>query len=150
MQYESEEDKFCYTRQEVLDKICVSFAGRVAEQLIYGEAGVTTGANADIAHARKLAFAMVDDYAMEEDFLLGAGDELSESTKQAFDKKVNAILKEQYARARALLLQNRCALERITEKLILENSLDSRQIEALLQAVETRVCTNEGKEGIIT
>jgi ATP-dependent Zn protease len=146
MQYESEEDKLAYSRQDVLDKICVSFAGRVAEQLVYGEAGVTTGANADIAQARKLAFAMVDDYAMEEDFLLGAGESLSESTRQAIDLRVNAILKEQYGRAKALLAQNQVALEMLVDKLIRENSLDSRQIEELLQFVERRACAEKEEE----
>lgn len=133
MQYESGEEKFDYTRQEILDRICVSFAGRAAEELIYGSKGVTTGANADIIHARNLAKALVDDYAMDMDFLLGMGDVQSETTKKLFDEKVNSILKAQYARAKQVLTAHQEPLKRLTDKLMEENSLEARQIDELLK-----------------
>jgi ATP-dependent Zn protease len=55
-------------------------------------------------------------------------------------------LKEQYGRAKALLAQNQVALEMLVDKLIRENSLDSRQIEELLQFVERRACAEKEEE----
>lgn len=139
MQFESEEDKQNYSRRELLDKICVCFAGRVAEQLIYKEEGITTGSQADLKQARALAQSLVDGYGMDMDLLLGMDDVKSETTKRLFDRKINTILKEQYTRARELIAQNRQALEILTKELIQENGLDSRQIDAILNPlIKTR------------
>ena len=132
---ESEEDKMDYSRQNILDKICVCFAGRVAEQLVYGEDGITTGARADFQHARALAQSLIDEYGMDMDFLLGMSEAKSETTKRLFDRKLNSLLKEQYVRAKELILHNRKALEALTEKLMRDNSLDSQQIESILNAL---------------
>jgi len=149
MQYDSEEDKLDYTRQELLDKICVAFAGRAAERLVYGEKGLTTGAGADVKQARKLAFALVDEYAMEEDFLLGVSDMQSEKTKQWFDEKANALLKEQSARATELLAGQRDRLERLVETLLRENSLNMKEIEDTLASFDDeKRDTEENKGGV--
>mgnify|MGYP002825568724 CR=1 FL=1 len=43
-----EEDKYSYSHQSILDRICGLYGGRIAEELIYGKKGVTTGASNDI------------------------------------------------------------------------------------------------------
>ena len=138
MQYESEEDKMDYTKQEVLDKICVSFAGRVAEQLKYGEKGITTGASSDLKQARSLACALVDEYAMDDSFLLGIANARSETAKKVFDEKVENVLKEQLFRATKMIKQNQSVLELFTEKLMAENSLNTCQIEEIFASLAVK------------
>lgn len=147
MQSENGEERLDYTRQDILDKICVSFAGRAAEQMIYGVNGLTTGAGSDLKHARELAYMLLNDYAMDEDFLLGMGDVQSETTKQMFDSKANLLLKEQYARATNLLQKNKGMLDKLADALMQEHSLNARRINEVLQAVEgtQEECMNVGE-----
>ena len=129
---ENDEEKFDYTKQELLDKICVCFAGRVAEKLIYGEAGITTGASSDMEVARNLAKEIVGSLAMQEDFLLGCENSQSEESKRTFDKAVNELLKEQFIRTQKLIADNQEGLEALTRELMKENSLNKDEIEKVL------------------
>ncbi len=132
MQFDSEEDKLDYTRQDLLDKICVCFAGRAAELAGYGkDRGVTTGAGSDIEQARKFAYMLVDEYAMDEGFLLGSCGR-SETSKSLADERVSAVLAEQYARSIKLVTRYDAALRALVELLMQENSLDARRIDMLL------------------
>ena len=54
-----EEDKYSLSKQAILDRICGLFGGRIAEELIYGTDGVTTGASNDIERASELARNMI-------------------------------------------------------------------------------------------
>lgn len=136
MQCDGEEDSFDYTHQELLDIICVSFGGRAAERLIYGESGLTSGASSDLKQARRFANAVFNDYGMDDAFLLGIGE--SEAMKRMMDEKVNALLQEQYARATKLLTENRKMLDVFTEALLKENSLTTKRINELLQTIDNK------------
>ena len=59
-----EEDKYSYSHQSILDRICGLYGGRIAEELIYGERGVTTGASNDIERATELAHNMVTKWGL--------------------------------------------------------------------------------------
>ena len=61
-----EEDKYSYSKESILDRICGLFGGRIAEELIYGEGGVTTGASNDIERATELARNMVTKWGLSE------------------------------------------------------------------------------------
>ena len=135
MQFDNGEDKFGYTRQNLLDKICACFGGRAAERLIYGEDGLTTGASADLETARNIAKAIVDEYGMQEGFLLGASGASSEENKKRFDGYVNEILTEQYARANEMMQNNRAILEKQTERLLKANSMNKQELESFFQEV---------------
>ena len=54
-----EEDKYSHSKQYILDRICGLYGGRIAEELVYGEKGITTGASNDIERATELARNMV-------------------------------------------------------------------------------------------
>ncbi|MDR7464853.1 MAG: ATP-dependent zinc metalloprotease FtsH, partial [Armatimonadota bacterium] len=58
------EDKYNYTRSEILDRITVALGGRVAEEIVFGE--VTTGAQNDFEQATELARRMVTEFGMSE------------------------------------------------------------------------------------
>ena len=59
-----EEDKYSNSKQEILDRICGLFGGRIAEELIYGDKGITTGASNDIERATDLARNMVTKWGL--------------------------------------------------------------------------------------
>ena len=62
-----EEDKYSHSRQYILDRICGLYGGRIAEQLIYGEKGITTGASNDIERATELARNMVTKWGLSQE-----------------------------------------------------------------------------------
>lgn len=55
-----------YTKQYLLDKICVGMGGRIAEELVNGKSRVTTGAQNDIEQVTKTAKLMVEQFGMSE------------------------------------------------------------------------------------
>ena len=69
---EDEDDKFLNTREELLNRIRVSLAGRAAEEVFFGD--ITTGAHNDLEKANKIATSMVCDYAFVDELGLSIFD----------------------------------------------------------------------------
>ena len=134
---DTDEDKFEYTYDELLDKICVMLAGRAAERIVYGAKGLTTGASSDLDKARSIARQAVDAYGMQEDFLVGALHLVSEKSKQELDERINQILIEQYARATKMLTEKRDILEALTAKLMKVNSMNQNELRAFFEGMES-------------
>jgi len=146
------EDKYTYTRSELLDRITVALGGRVAEELTFGE--VTTGAQNDFEQTTDLSRRMVTEFGMSEKLgLLTFGKRhgpvflgrdlvetrnYSEEIAYEIDKEVRRIIDECYVRARAILSDNREKLERIAKALLERESLEGEELERALsgQALE--------------
>ena len=116
------EDRFLMTKSELENKIAVLLGGRIAEELIFGEA--STGAQNDLVKATDIAKSMVKAYGMSEK--LGTvtlererqpqfiqiqpsqekGD-YSEETAQEIDFEIRRIIDEQYERVKRLLGEKR-------------------------------------------
>jgi cell division protease FtsH len=142
------EDRYLVTREDLLDRICVMYGGRVAEELVFGD--VSTGAHDDLARATETARQMVTRLGMSERlgamtfgrsqtyrFLEGMGVEernYSEQTAQVIDAEVRALLEDQRRRAVEILTEKRPLLERMTRRLLEVETLDRPEIEALLAA----------------
>jgi cell division protease FtsH len=142
------QDRYLVTREELLDRICVLFGGRVAEELVCGD--ISTGAHDDLTKATETARQMVTRLGMSEKlgpqtfgraeesrFLPGMGIEernYSEQTAQAIDAEVGTILDAQHARARQILESRRDVLERLAVRLIETETLDRDAIDALVEA----------------
>jgi cell division protease FtsH len=142
------EDRYLVTREDLLDRICVMFGGRVAEELVCGD--VSTGAHDDLTRATETARQMVTRLGMSEKlgamtfgrqqhprFLEGLGMEertYSEETARAIDAEVRAILEGEHRRAREILAEKREVLERMTRRLLEVETLDRAEIETLLGA----------------
>ena len=113
-------DKGNYTYQELMDRVCVSLAGRAAEIEVYGEeAGTNTGASSDIKHARYYMKISLNDFAM--------GDKLYARWSQ---EQIEELMQQQYARTFQMLRDNRQTLEKLTDLLVQRKSLDQAQLEA--------------------
>jgi cell division protease FtsH len=114
-QYLPEEDKYSSSRRQLISMICSLFGGRIAEEMIGGVDGVTTGASNDIERATQLARNMVTKWGLTEKMgpILYGEDEsqapgggnthYSEDTSREIDKEVRDILNNAYSTAEKLL-----------------------------------------------
>ncbi|MBQ3323515.1 MAG: ATP-dependent zinc metalloprotease FtsH [Muribaculaceae bacterium] len=105
------EERQITPRQALLDKICSLMAGRVAEEMFLGI--IDTGALNDLERATKIAYAMVTYYGMSEELPnvsyydssenYGFTKPYSEERAERIDKEVQAIIDQEYKRAREIL-----------------------------------------------
>ncbi len=136
-------DKNLLTKEELEDKIATLTGGRAAEEEVFGQ--ITTGASNDIEQATKLARAMITRYGMNDEFdmvafetvnnqYLGGDTSLacSAETQQAIDQKVVALVKQQHAKARKILADNREALDRLARHLYEKETITGEEFMQLL------------------
>jgi ATP-dependent Zn protease len=129
--YFADEEKTGYTRDELLNKICMAMAGRASEVLEFGAAGINTGASGDIKTASSIARNMICSYGMVEDCFLFF-DTKNGREPDFVAEKAQAILKEQYARATELLKNNKSKVNKVAEALLDKNSLSEEELDQLL------------------
>ena len=140
-----EGDRYLMSREEIMSRIATLTAGRVAEEIAFGT--VTTGAANDIEQATKLARAMVTRYGMSDEFgmvamesvenaYLGGDASLSCSaeTQARIDQLVVETVKAQYGRAKAILMENRAALDRLAKHLYEKETITGEEFMQLLGA----------------
>jgi cell division protease FtsH len=143
------EERFLMSRTEIQDRLVVLLGGRVAEEITVGE--ISTGAQDDLVNATDLARRMVRELGMSEAMGLasfeprrapgrdgafwptGGGSDYSDETARAVDAEVARILGEARARARALLLEHRDALERVARRLLDAEVLSGEDLRSLLK-----------------
>jgi cell division protease FtsH len=142
-----EEDKFNTKRKELLDNLCVSMGGRVAEELFLGD--ISSGAAGDIRgvtwYARKMVcqwgmserLGMVE-YGEHEDYVflgreISRSRDYSEATAEEIDREVRRLSDEAYVRARDLISAHRDAVETIAKALLEYETLDGSQIEEIVR-----------------
>ncbi len=140
-----EEDRHNMTSRAAADAITILMGGRAAEETCFPD--ITTGAGNDIERATELARKMVTEWGMsrlgpvalskkEEHVFLGkefgTGREYSEKTAVEIDEEIKRLLSENYQRARSLLKDNRDKLERLSTALLERETLDSVEIEIIL------------------
>ncbi len=140
------EDKYTYTKSELMDRITAMLGGRVAEQLVFNE--VTTGAQNDFEQATELARKMVTEFGMSErlgPLSLGKrhgpvflGRDLvetrnySEEIAYEIDKEVRRFIDECYEHAKELLTGNRDKLDRLAKALLERESLEGEEINKVI------------------
>ncbi|MBE6974157.1 MAG: AAA family ATPase [Ruminococcaceae bacterium] len=142
MQHGDTEQKGSYSRQDLLDLIRTSLAGRAAEIVYYGpEGGMTTGASGDLASATRRARNMICRYGMSEQFGLAVidediarGGELADEVRAA----VNEILARELENTIALIEANRAAVDALVEALLTKNHLSGDEIDAIFSAHATK------------
>jgi|TARA_B100001029_G_scaffold23321_1_gene15985 cell division protease FtsH len=150
-----EEDKYSYSHQSILDRICGLYGGRIAEEIIYGEKGVTTGASNDIERATELAHNMVTKWGLSEKLgPIKYGDEtdepflgrsagtskqgISDETAAEIDKEVKEILENCYKNAKDILEKNVDALHKMSQALMDYETLDVDQIDDIMAGGDPR------------
>jgi ATP-dependent metalloprotease FtsH len=141
-----EEDRFNYTRNQLLGRLAVLLGGRAAEQLVFHE--VTTGAQNDLKEATQLARRMVGLWGMSEELgpiYLGLGEQhvflgreivqdhsIGTSTLDRADQAVQRLLNEAMERAERILREHREELDRLADLLIAEETVGPEKIREVL------------------
>jgi len=140
------EDRYLTSKTEIVNRLAVLLGGRAAEELVFNE--ITTGACDDLTKASEIANKLVTEFGMsekmgpltfkrkdEEVFLgrdLGRERPYSEQTAELIDSEVNKFLSESLTHVRKLLADNRAKLDRLAERLIEKEILQSDEVDALI------------------
>ncbi len=146
-----EDDRYSYSRSNIIARVCSLFGGRVAEEMVLGPEGVTTGAANDIRQATELVHNMVTKWGLsdkmgpllydnsnEESLFLGrvaaqqGSKTISPETARRIDEEVRRIVDECHQTARRLLEENRDILEAMAQALMQCETLDSVQIDDIM------------------
>ena len=147
-----EEDKYSQTKTELESQLASLFGGRVAEELIYGSAKVTTGASNDIERATAIARSMVSKWGLsealgplsydenEDEVFLGRSvtqhKNVSDETHRMIDKEVRKIIDNAYERARGILTDHDRQLHLMADALMQYETIDARQIDQIMDGKE--------------
>lgn len=153
-----EADRYNYTREYLESKISSLFGGRLAEEIIFGNQNVTTGASNDIQKATEIARNMVTKWGLSEKvgpLMLGANDEevflghsvtrhkeISEATFSVIDSEVRHIIDRNYHRAEKILKENIDKLHIMAEALVKFETIGTDQIDDIMKGREIREPAN--------
>ena len=142
-----EEEKYLMSKDELLARITTLLGGRAAEEIVFDT--VTTGASNDMEKATELARAMITQYGMSDKFGLMSLESVedkylsgrttlncSDETAAEIDTEVKILLKECYAKAKALLLENRDVLEKIATYLYEKETITGKQFMEIYNEVK--------------
>jgi cell division protease FtsH len=147
-----EEERHNLNESYLRDRIGVMLGGRVAERLIFGE--TSSGSEEDLKQATRLARRMVAQWGMsdklgplafrrgEENSFLGREltrqRDFSEHTAQMIDAEMGDLVRSVEHRVTELLQQHRTQLEALADALLESETLDSREIQVVMNSVEQR------------
>lgn len=142
-----EDDRHNYSKDYLLDTVCVCMGGRVSEEIFIGK--ITTGAGNDLEKATDIVRRMVCHWGMSEkigpmtvgrrnDEILFGRDfiqrsEHSEHMAELVDEEVQTILRQQYDRARELITKNKDKLELLARALLERETLTVEEITYLME-----------------
>ncbi|MFN5605182.1 MAG: ATP-dependent zinc metalloprotease FtsH, partial [Actinomycetes bacterium] len=141
------EERHSFSKDYILDRICMALGGRVAEQLVFQQQ--TTGAANDLEFVTGLARRMVREWGMSdkvgpmawhnnqqvflgEDLMTG-GREYSDDTARMMDEEINQILTTQEKRAVDLLTTHRRGLDLVATALLEKETIDGTEVAELVQ-----------------
>ncbi|WP_411358786.1 ATP-dependent zinc metalloprotease FtsH [Pseudidiomarina salilacus] len=152
--YLPEQDRVSHSKQHLESMISSLFGGRLAEQIIYGDEKVTTGASNDIERATMIARKMVTQWGLSEKMgpLLYADDEgevflgrsvtqhkhMSDETARAIDQEIKLFIDRNYDRAKRILEENVDILHTMKDALMKYETIDADQIDDLMNRREVR------------
>jgi len=149
------EERHSFSKNYILDRICMALGGRVAEQLVFQQQ--TTGASNDLEVVTGLARRMVREWGMSdkvgpmawhnqqqvflgEDLMTG-GREYSDDTARMMDEEINTILRQEERRAIEILTKHRAGLDLVAQALLDKETIDGALVSALVQ---------QGLDGTVT
>ena len=144
-----------YSRSYLQNQMAVALGGRVAEEIVYGEDEVTTGASNDLQQVARVARQMVTRFGMSDKlgpvalgrsqggmFLgrdIGAERDFSEDTAATIDAEVSELVAVAYKRATTVLSSNRAVLDELADLLVEQETVDAEQLQELLLLRDVQV-----------
>jgi cell division protease FtsH len=156
------EEKFLSTDQQLKDQLAILLAGRVSEELVFGD--VSTGGHNDLEHASQIARSMVTQLGMSDKLgpltygrrhelaFLGVSAEeernYSEDTARLIDAEVRILVEEAQRRARDLLSARRALLDALAAALQEREVMDREEVEKLVgEHADRPAATDRGGPG---
>ena len=142
-----DEEQGLITRTQILAMITSTLGGRAAEEIIFGDAEITTGASNDLEKVTSLARQMVTKFGMsdlgpvslegqEQPVFLGGDSmkrsEYSEAIASRIDAQVRSILTQSYEKAKNIIRQNRSTIDRIVDILIEQETINGEEFRQLV------------------
>ena len=158
---ETDDNDVSYNK--LVDNICMSLGGRVAEELVIQD--VTTGASADLQHVSSLARRMVTQWGMSDKLGLVAYDSdqpvfmgmeyghsertYSQETASAIDNEVRRLISEAHARATKLLKENRSIMDNMSRVLVEKETIYTEEVAMLMKGADYKevIAFMDEKEG---
>jgi len=147
-------DTGLYSRTYLENQMAVALGGRVAEELIFGEEEVTTGASNDLQQVARVARQMVTRFGMSDrvgpvalgrqqgNMFLGrdivAERDFSEATAATVDDEIHQLVEVAYHRAKEVLVNNRHVLDRLVQMLVEKETVDAEELQDLLANNDVR------------
>ena len=144
-----------YSRAYLQNQMAVALGGRVAEEIIYGEDEVTTGASNDLQQVASTARQMITRFGMSDAlgpvalgraqggmFLgrdIAAERDFSEDTAATIDQEVSDLVDLAYKRATKVLNDNRAVLDELADMLVERETVDAEEFQELLIKRDARV-----------
>ncbi|MBM5799755.1 MAG: ATP-dependent metallopeptidase FtsH/Yme1/Tma family protein [Cyanobacteria bacterium K_DeepCast_35m_m2_023] len=144
-----------YSRAYLQNQMAVALGGRVAEELVYGDDEVTTGASNDLQQVARVARQMITRFGMSDRlgpialgrsqggmFLgrdIAAERDFSEDTAAAIDEEVSQLVAEAHRRATEVLSNNRSVLDQLADLLVEKETVDAEELQELLINSDVRV-----------
>jgi cell division protease FtsH len=146
-----------YSRAYLQNQMAVALGGRVAEEIVYGEDEVTTGASNDLQQVARVARQMITRFGMSDRlgpvalgrsqggmFLgrdIAAERDFSEDTAAAIDEEVSELVAQAYRRATEVLTANRAVLDELAELLVEKETVDAEELQQLLIERDVQVAS---------
>ena len=152
--YLPEQDRLSLSKRRLESKISSAFGGRVAEELIFGSDGVTTGAQSDIEYATEMARNMVTKWGLSDrlgpqsytedqgEVFLGRSvtqhKQVSDVTAHVIDEEVRRVIDANYSRAKHLLEANLSKLHAMADALMRYETIGDDQIRDIMDGRDPR------------
>ncbi len=137
-----------YSRSYLQNQMAVALGGRLAEEIIFGEEEVTTGASNDLQQVARVARQMVTRFGMSDRlgpvalgrqqggvFLgrdIASDRDFSDHTAAAIDEEVRQLVDQAYNRAKDVLVNNRQILDQLAQMLVEKETVDSEELQDVL------------------
>nr|XP_048696165.1 AFG3-like protein 2 isoform X3 [Caretta caretta] len=134
-------EQYLYTKEQLLDRMCMTLGGRVSEQIFFGR--ITTGAQDDLKKVTQSAYAQIVQFGMNEKVgqisfdLPRQGDMVlekpySEATARLIDEEVRNLINSAYERTVTLLMEKKADVEKVALRLLEKEVLDKSDMVELL------------------
>ena len=146
-----------YSRSYLQNQMAVALGGRLAEEIIYGEEEVTTGASNDLQQVTRVARQMVTRFGMSDrlgpvalgrqngNVFMGrdiASDrDFSDETAAAIDEEVRNYVDQAYSRAKKVLVENRHILDKLADMLIEKETVEADELQNILANSDVKMAS---------
>ena len=146
-----------YSRSYLQNQMAVALGGRLAEEIVFGDEEVTTGASNDLQQVARVARQMVTRFGMSDKlgpvalgrqqgnpFLgrdIASERDFSEKTAASIDSEVRSLVDQAYSRCKTVLQENRHILDQLADMLVDKETVDSEELQNLLATNDVKMAS---------